>query len=870
MDGSESWLDWTSVEVSISQPISGSFSHGMEDFLLPDEGVIAEGRPDEDGFKTRRKEPQGRQFSAKGNVTSRLTVPPFKKKPFAGRQRQGFKRHFTGKTIEERKALRDAKKCYICEEEGHFANECPQRNSQSKDDKSDRKGKKPKPSAGLVPDLVGEQQNVDAMELWRAWGKVRDQEVLVFFDPGAHANFISPELASKLGIRAEEMGMTGEAGLACPGHSEAVTPILGKPRLHIQSYLDAEEFHIMPLQDCDVLLGIPWCYRLHAVVDTFHKKITLVHRGKTHVLDVKLKGESVPVVSSYAISFVIKNHLSAYLVFAKEVHEVESNLFKLDKDRAAFLNGFSDCFSDSLPDEQPPERPEDHRIDVVPGSSPPNRPPYRVSAAQQKEIMSQGRGVVLVNLDIAGTLLVTNYRLLFVSEGQRKVVPLGTIPVATIEKFGKQPQPLLRTSQAPRPREKATLQRLLQVVGKDMRIILFGFRPRTRQRRAVWESLMRVTKPARLWDLYAFTSSSSTFKNTDPRVRLHAEYLRLLHLPSSRKAYGSFISDGVGLTDSTLCWRICEANSSFTLSPTYPPLLIVPSSISDEEVQQAAAFRARARLPVVSWRHSENGAVLARSSQPLVGIMLNNRSNADERLVHALCFRSKSSDERRKLYIADARPRKNALANGAMGGGSESSSNYFQSEVVFLGIDNIHSMRDSLARLRDYLDTHGAASSDGSSSLLRSGGLAWGGGNLSNMAAAVSALGDSGWLVHVHNVLAAAAWVAARIALEGASVLVHCSDGWDRTTQIVALAELMLDPYYRTFRGFQMILKVVDWNPSYFLVPEEEVPPEASEGVTCNSKIVENFAVSEDSVEDALKECCEARREETANILLNP
>lgn len=35
----------------------------------------------------------------------------------------------------------------------------------------------------------------------------------------------------------------------------------------------------------------------------------------------------------------------------------------------------------------------------------------------------------------------------------------------------------------------------------------------------------------------------------------------------------------------------------------------------------------------------------------------------------------------RKLYIVDARPRKNALANGAMGGGSESSSNYFQSEV---------------------------------------------------------------------------------------------------------------------------------------------------------------------------------------------
>ncbi|MCO5613087.1 hypothetical protein L7F22_067361 [Adiantum nelumboides] len=156
-----------------------------------------------------------------------------------------------------------------------------------------------------------------------AWGKVRDQEVLVFFDPGAHANFISPELASKLGIRAEEMRMTGEAGLACLGHSEAVIPILGKLRLHIQNYVDAKEFHIMSLQDCDVLLSIPWCYRLHAVEDTFHKKITLVHRGKIHVLDVKLKGELVPVVSASAISSVIKNHLSAYLVFAKEVHEVE-------------------------------------------------------------------------------------------------------------------------------------------------------------------------------------------------------------------------------------------------------------------------------------------------------------------------------------------------------------------------------------------------------------------------------------------------------------------------------------------------------------------------------------------------------------------
>lgn len=37
-----------------------------------------------------------------------------------------------------------------------------------------------------------------------------------------------------------------------------------------------------------------------------------------------------------------------------------------------------------------------------------------------------------------------------------------------------------------------------------------------------------------------------------------------------------------------------------------------------------------------------------------------------------------------------------------------------------------------------------------------------------------------------------------------ASVVVHCTDGWDRTAQLTALAMLMLDPYYRTIRGFEV------------------------------------------------------------------
>lgn len=38
----------------------------------------------------------------------------------------------------------------------------------------------------------------------------------------------------------------------------------------------------------------------------------------------------------------------------------------------------------------------------------------------------------------------------------------------------------------------------------------------------------------------------------------------------------------------------------------------------------------------------------------------------------------------------------------------------------------------------------------------------------------------------------------------GDPVLVHCSDGWDRTPQLTSLAQLLLDPYYRTIEGFQV------------------------------------------------------------------
>jgi hypothetical protein len=65
------------------------------------------------------------------------------------------------------------------------------------------------------------------------------------------------------------------------------------------------------------------------------------------------------------------------------------------------------------------------------------------------------------------------------------------------------------------------------------------------------------------------------------------------------------------------------------------------------------------------------------------------------------------------------------------------------------------------------------------------------------------------WLDHLSKVLDGSAKIAAKLT-EGQPCLVHCSDGWDRTSQLGATAPLLLDPYYRTFDGFITLIEK-DW-----------------------------------------------------------
>lgn len=370
---------------------------------------------------------------------------------------------------------------------------------------------------------------------------------------------------------------------------------------------------------------------------------------------------------------------------------------------------------------------------------------------------------------------------------------------------------------------------------RDFRFVTLNFVD-DKQARDVFESIRGATcKLGSIEKLYAFSYTSQPAEKMTSGWDIY-------------DARAEWKRQGISEKGADRGWRISKINSDYSFSPTYPALLPVPSSISDNTLNYAGRYRSRARIPVLTYLHPVNNCSITRSAQPLAGIR-GHRSIQDEKLVGACFSASAQVDEldtgsssvsraspassqadlggsfgadgdlseserlenemisssslsieavsqkpqvvygaQQHNLIVDARPTVNALAMQAVGLGSENMDNYKFATKAYLGIDNIHVMRESLAKVMEALKDS----------------------DVSSLPPNREQLAKSGWLKHITALLDGASLIARQVGIQHSHVLIHCSDGWDRTSQLSALSQLLLDPYYRTIDGF-IVLVEKDW-----------------------------------------------------------
>ncbi|KAG9284011.1 hypothetical protein G9A89_022785, partial [Geosiphon pyriformis] len=367
---------------------------------------------------------------------------------------------------------------------------------------------------------------------------------------------------------------------------------------------------------------------------------------------------------------------------------------------------------------------------------------------------------------------------------KRQSTRVGTLHLTTHQLIFRHPQeelwisyPIIHTVER-RPQASNGLWPLI-IRCRDFLFVTLSV-PNEREAIDVFESIQKLTCISSIEQLYAFFYKPQSLGSSDGWSIYDPE-----------KEF-----DRMGVGSTTRAWRFSTVNRSYSFCSTYPRTLVVPQKISDNVLTHACKFRSKCRIPTLSYLHWSNMASITRSSQPMVGLK-QNRSIQDEKLIEAI-FQSNAlppTPTGQLVYgstatnlIVDARPTANAMANVAIGAGTENMDHYKNCSKQYMGIENIHVMRESLGRLVEVIQTADAQ----------------------GIPVKKYHLHKSSWLRYISSLLESSLLIIKNIHVNNSHVLVHCSDGWDRTAQLTSISELCLDPYYRTLRGFQILIEK-DW-----------------------------------------------------------
>uniref|UniRef100_A0A4W2DZR4 SET binding factor 1 n=1 Tax=Bos indicus x Bos taurus TaxID=30522 RepID=A0A4W2DZR4_BOBOX len=318
---------------------------------------------------------------------------------------------------------------------------------------------------------------------------------------------------------------------------------------------------------------------------------------------------------------------------------------------------------------------------------------------------------------------------------------------------------------------------------------------------------------------------------------------------------------GLGTLSSSLSraksepFRISPVNRMYAICRSYPGLLIVPQSVQDNALQRVSRCYRQNRFPVVCWRSGRSKAVLLRSGglhgKGVVGLFKAQnapspgQSQADSSSLEQEKYLQAVVSSMPRYADASGRNTLSGFSSAHMGshgkwgsvrasGRSGGLSTDVGSRLAGVGPPQangappepgfLRPQRAALYIIGDKAQLKGvrpdplqqwelvpievfeARQVKASFKKLLKACVPGCPATEPSPASFLRSLEDSEWLIQIHKLLQVSVLVV-ELLDSGSSVLVSLEDGWDITTQVVSLVQLLSDPFYRTLEGFRLLVE---------------------------------------------------------------
>jgi hypothetical protein len=219
--------------------------------------------------------------------------------------------------------------------------------------------------------------------------EANSQRTSAMLDTGATHNFVAAHMVEKLGLKVGN----------CPNQLKAVNseaqPVIGMAHavsLRVGDWTGKVTFLVVPLDDFDIILGNAFFVLAKAVPMPFLGGLLIMDEEqpcfvKATKKDVGECSKKKGFISAMQLKDGLRRREVTYLAALREVKKRDA--VEVPEKVAELLMEFRDVMPAELPKTLPPRRAVDHKIELMPGSIPPARAPYRMSPKELVELQNQ-------------------------------------------------------------------------------------------------------------------------------------------------------------------------------------------------------------------------------------------------------------------------------------------------------------------------------------------------------------------------------------------------------------------------------------------------------------------------------------------------